>query len=186
MARHGRPNYHRFATARATLRRWFVRLLLVSFTGACVLFIIGLVAQANGYHPDQQVAAPVAVTAPAPATGDLAGEDTSDLACWTELKVDLPAERLCGYRGTMPTGAVDVGPYPVPASDPATDGDPSQPAPAQAATSGPHMVSAATCHSAYTVGAHTVAQHTVAATALHSAYVVYAHTVAAHVVKANC
>lgn len=34
------------------------------------------------------------------------------LACWTELKPNLPAERLCGQRAKAVQPAIDFGPYP--------------------------------------------------------------------------
>ena len=75
--------------------------LTLTITTAAVA-LGAVLAQMPDTAPPAQQPAVVQVSA------DLANEDTTDTACWYEKAESLDtAELICGYRGQMPTGAVD-------------------------------------------------------------------------------
>jgi uncharacterized membrane protein len=108
MAAHSLPRPIRSLPVRVARRLVIAVIILgVLFVGAAIACAV-----ANVRVPSIPVSAPAAPAQPAVST-DLTAEDTSDQACWTEPKIGtgFQPERICGYRGQMPSDATDIGPY---------------------------------------------------------------------------
>ena len=110
MASHSLPRTARAPRLRRLVRRLVIGaiILAVLWCGAAIVF-----AASNLRVVPAPVSAPVSQAQPA-VSSDLTAEDTSDQACWTEPKIGtgFAPERICGYRGQMPSDATDIGAYP--------------------------------------------------------------------------